>query len=457
MRGRLPETRSQWQPQPQQQAINCEAPDWDFDPVSWRQRHATDMSNEPTDEESIIQEHIYDTKADIQMSLSQPLVKIAPYNPAPNERLALLGVARVVQRELQTLQDALCCGRPPDQRDGDYTPAPNWDSAYLTDIINSWNEPVALEPDYCLLKSMSVYELGKSIQVSVLGHEKVQRYMNMALTLAQRGERILKTKLGPGDAADRFWRYQTMLSYIYHHQAEMVITLIKKLQESAGLQDQKMVDQVCDLALRALRCFHRGMRWHPNVNSVTAISNEEPFKDKEWIKMADLADSCLQLIDDFAARQTWYRHTLKLLQGALYENRAQADRFLGLISKTHLEHALWIYEQGETASAVVPKPYPMFQEMQRASIAVASPSPDEVRSEQHRLVIDTLHMISLTCKAPHLVHLYIREASLWIEKLKTKFPDEPINPSYLYASDFMASKDRAIQAITQHRQAHSLD
>lgn len=118
------------------------------------------------------------------------------------------------------------CGRPPDQRDGDYTPAPNWDSAYLTDIINSWNEPVVLEPDYCLLKSMSVYELGKSIQVSVLGHEKVQRYMNMALTLAQRGERILKTKLGPGDAADKFWRYQTMLSYIYHHQVPQLIYLI---------------------------------------------------------------------------------------------------------------------------------------------------------------------------------------------------------------------------------------
>jgi hypothetical protein len=110
------------------------------------------------------------------------------------------------------------CGRPPDQRDGDFIPAPNWDSAYLTDIINTWNEPVVLEPDYYLLKSMSVFELGTSIQVSILGHEKVQKYMNMALTVAQRGERILKTKLGPGEGADRFWRYQTMLSYIYQYQ-----------------------------------------------------------------------------------------------------------------------------------------------------------------------------------------------------------------------------------------------
>lgn len=271
----------------------------------------------------------------------------------------------------------------------------------MTDIINSWNEPVVLEPDYYLLKSMCCYELGNSIQVSVLDHEKVQKYMNMALTLAQRGERILKTKLGPGEAADRFWRYQTMISYIYHHQvpqllhsiispliyactkmiahiqlsfffpsqAEMMITRFKKQQESAGLQDQELVDQVCDLASRALRCFHRGMRWHPNTNSVSVISNKEPFKDEEWIKMAELADSCLQLTDDFATRQTWYRHNLKLLQGALYENRAQAGRFLGLIAKTHLEYALWIYEQRETPLVVVPKPNPMFLEMQHASIA----------------------------------------------------------------------------------------
>lgn len=108
MRGRLPETRPQQQPQPRQQATACKLPDWDFDPVTWRQRYATDMANEPTDEESLIQEYIYDTKAEIQMSLSQPLVKIAPYSPVPNECLALLGVARVVKREMQILQDALC-------------------------------------------------------------------------------------------------------------------------------------------------------------------------------------------------------------------------------------------------------------------------------------------------------------------------------------------------------------
>lgn len=149
----------------------------------------------------------------------------------------------------------------------------------------------------------------------------------------------------------------------------MVIVLFKKLQESAGLQDQKLVNQACDLASRALRCFYRGMRWHPNVNSITVISNEEPFKDEEWIKMADLADSCLQLTNDFATRQTWYRHILKLLQGALYENRTQADRLLGRIAKTHLEYALWIYEQRNTPLVVVSKPCPIFLEMQHASIA----------------------------------------------------------------------------------------
>ncbi|KAG0292154.1 hypothetical protein BGZ96_004450 [Linnemannia gamsii] len=422
MKGRLPEARPQ-QPQLQTQATACALPDWDFDPFTWRQRHATDMPDEPTYEESIIQENIYDTKTDIQKSLSRPFVEIAPYNPIPDDCLALLGIAHVVKNEMQILQLALSsCGRPPDQRDGDFTPAPNWDSAYLTEIISTWNEPVALEPDYYLLKSMSVYELGISIQVSVLGHEKVQKYMNMALTLAQRGERILKTKLGLGEGTDRYWRFQTMMSYIYQHQAETVITAIKKLQESTGLRDKDLVGQACDMASRAVRCFHRGVRWHPNVSCVTGANNEDPFMDKEWVKMADLAGSCLQLADDFATRQTWYRHSLKLLQGALYENRAQAGRFLGLIAKIHLEYALWIHEQAETP-----------------------------------LVIDALHMMSLTCEAPHLIHLYIRKASRWINQLKTKFPEEPINPSYHYASDFMASKDRAIQAITEHRQAHSLD
>ncbi|KAF9154418.1 hypothetical protein BG015_000967 [Linnemannia schmuckeri] len=425
MRGRLPETKTKpLQPQSQQEAqpTACTLPNWDFDPVAWRQHHATDMPDEPSDEESIIQEHIYEIKADIQKLLSQPFVKIAPYTPLPNECLALLGIARVVQNEMQILQDGL-----------------------------------SLEPDYYLLKSMCVYELGTSIQVSVFGHEKVQKYMNMALTLVQRGERILKTKLGPGDAADRFWRYQTMTSYIYRHQAEMVITAIKKLQESTGFRNQGLMDQACNLVSRALRCFHRGMRWHPNVNTDTGTSNEESFKDEEWSKMADLTNSCFQLADNFATRQTWYRHTFKILQGALYENRAQAWRFLGLIAKTHLEYALWIYEQSETPLVVVPKPCPLFLEMQHASIsAIVVTSPDEARSEQHRLVIDASHMMSLSCVAPHLIHLYIREASRWIEQLKTKFPEEPINPSYLYILNFMGSKDRAIQAIMQYRQVHSL-
>lgn len=148
-----------------------------------------------------------------------------------------------------------------------------------------------------------------------------------------------------------------------------MISLFKKQQESAGHQDQDLVDQVCDLASRALRCFYRGMRTHPNVRSVTIIGNEEPFKNEEWIKMADLANSCLQLTEDFATRQTWYRHTLKLLQGALYENRVQATWYLGLIAKTHLEYALWIYEQRETSLVVVPQPCSMLLEMQQASIA----------------------------------------------------------------------------------------
>ncbi|KAG0207235.1 hypothetical protein BGX33_006931 [Mortierella sp. NVP41] len=363
MRGRLPETKPR-----------AVLPDWGFDPVVWRQHHATDIPDEPTDEESIVQEHIFEIKDNIQKSLSEPLAKIAPYCLTPNEYLSLLDIARVIQQDMQTLQDGLSrCGRPPDQRDGDYIPAPIWDAAYLTEIINAWNEPVALEPDYYLLRSMCLYELGVSIQVSVLGQEKVQRYMNMALTLAQRGERILKTKLGPGDGAVKFWRYQTMMSYIYQYQAKMAITAIKRRRELTGLLDQAAVDQACDLASRALRCFHRGMRYHPNVMS-TGTGTEEPFKDEEWIKMTDLAESCFHLVDDIATCRTWCRHTLKLLLGALYENRAQAGRFLGLIAKTQLEYAVWIHEQKETPLVVVPKPCPLFLEMRHASIAGKSPN-----------------------------------------------------------------------------------
>ncbi|KAG0372246.1 hypothetical protein BGX24_000519 [Mortierella sp. AD032] len=424
MRGRLPQTSLQLT-----QRIAPTLADCDFDPIIWKSHHATDFPDEPTDEESIIQEHICELKADIQKSLSQPLVKISPYNPSPNECLALLGIARVVQNDMHTLQDALSrCGRPPDQRDEDYIPPPNWDSVYLTEIINTWNEPVALEPDYYILKAMCLYDLGTSIQVSVLGQEKVQKYMNMALTLAQRGERILQTKLGPGDGDNRFWRSQTTMSYVYQRQAGMVVSAIKKLHKSTGLKDQDLVHQAYDLASRALRYFHRGMRWHPNVNSITSAGTEDPFKDEEWIKMADLADSCFQLANDFVARQTWYRRTLKMLQGALYENRAHAGRLLGLIAKTHLAYAVWIHEQNETPLIVVPKPSSMFLEMQYASIA-----------------------------DPNLIHLYIREASRWIDQLKARFPEQPVNPSYLYSADFITYKDRAMQAITQHRQAHTSD
>lgn len=138
------------------------------------------------------------------------------------------------------------CGRPPDQRDGDFTPAPSWDSAYLTDIISTWNEPVALESDYYLLKSMAVYELGISIQVSVLGHRKVQKYMNMALTLAQRGERILKTKLRIGEGSDRYWRYHTIMSYIYQYQVPKLIALINsKLYALTKTTSHKLCPSVC--------------------------------------------------------------------------------------------------------------------------------------------------------------------------------------------------------------------
>ncbi|KAF9922228.1 hypothetical protein BGZ65_009763 [Modicella reniformis] len=137
------------------------------------------------------------------------------------ERVALMGIARLVQHDMQMLQNGLsCAGRPPDQRDGSYNPAPDWDNNYLTALIGEWNEPVVLESDYYLLRSMCLYELGTSIQVKVLGRIKIKKYMDMALTMAQKGQQILQTVLEQSnDMTDKYWRYPTMISYIQQQQA----------------------------------------------------------------------------------------------------------------------------------------------------------------------------------------------------------------------------------------------
>lgn len=109
-------------------------------------------------------------------------------------------------------------GRPPDQRDGEYTPAPDWDTDYITALVEEWQEPVSLESDYYILRSMCLYELATSIQVKVLGPEKIQKYLGMALALAQKGQAILRATLRLEGAEDRHWRYQTLISYILQQQ-----------------------------------------------------------------------------------------------------------------------------------------------------------------------------------------------------------------------------------------------
>lgn len=109
-------------------------------------------------------------------------------------------------------------GRPPDQRDGEYTPAPDWDMEYITALVQEWQEPVSLESDYYILRSMCLFELATSIQVKVLGPEKVRKYLSMASTLAQKGLAILRTTLRLEGAEDRHWRYQTLISYILQQQ-----------------------------------------------------------------------------------------------------------------------------------------------------------------------------------------------------------------------------------------------
>ncbi|KAF9919513.1 hypothetical protein FBU30_010924 [Linnemannia zychae] len=89
-----------------------------------------------------------------------------------------------------------------------------------------------------------------------------------------------------------------------------------------------------------------------------------------------------------------------------------------------------------------------------ASQAVVATKDNEYQSKQFHLVIDTLHMMALAFKSPDLIHLYIREASQWIIKLEIMFPNETVDPTYIYSANFMASKDQAMHAIAQHRQNH---
>ncbi|KAG0208090.1 hypothetical protein BGX28_000846 [Mortierella sp. GBA30] len=423
MRGRLPDTRSV--------QANTTLPHTD----TCSHIHAPGPPPEPSEEETEIHEHACELQGYLQKALAETTHKVLPHIRA---------------------------GRPPDQRDGDdYIPAPYWNEDFLATLISEWGEPVILESDYYLVRSMCLYELGRSIQVKVLGPEKVQQYLNMALTLAQKGQRILRSVINSGDSENKQWRYQTLISYILQQQTLDVIMKIKTHEALTGFTAaDQLYEQASRLISQALRSFYLGMRYYPNSNASTS---GESFKDKdqEWSRMAALTESYTQLLEDFHTRQMWTRNTVRLLMGATRENKSKSASFLLQISRTKLEYALWIYDQPEKPLLIFPKVGSMFMEMRQASVAaliyakyaLESLKQDDVRPEYYCQVIDCLYMMSLVCIASNLLHSYSREASYWISQLQHRFPLHRINPSYLHSQRLIASKDKAMQDILQHRKS----
>ncbi|CAO3563127.1 unnamed protein product [Mortierella alpina] len=349
-------------------------------------------------------------------------------------------------------------GRPPDQRDGEYTPAPDWDTDYVTALVEEWQEPVSLESDYYILRSMCLYELAMSVQVKVLGLEKVERYLRMASTLAQKGYAILRTTLRQEGAEDRHWRCQMLICYIFQQQT---VQVIEELCETEQLEGSPTADQLLEeagqLVTRALRSFYHGIKHYPNHLKTTA----EPFLDLEWSKMATTAESYVRLLNDFYVRQTWTQHTVQLLNGAIRENKKTSGPYLTRISRMYLEYAFWIREQSQELLVPLSEPSRMLQEMRQASVAaliyakqaMQSFKEEDLRPEHFCQIIDCLYMMSLVCVCPDLIDSYSREASFWIDQLQSKFPHHQINPSYRHSAKLISSKDAAMGAILEQRQA----
>ncbi|KAF9192786.1 hypothetical protein BGZ51_004771 [Haplosporangium sp. Z 767] len=470
MRGRLPEAKQA--PSDQRAAptagyprlIETQLPFTDACPGSL---HNSRHSYEPSDEEIALQGIAHEMQEQLRRVLSDPATRVTPHLINQREHMALMGIARIVQQDMLFLQAGLSrAARPPDERDGEYTPAPDWDDEYLTALIDGWNEPVLLESDYYLLRSMCLYELAVSVQVKVLRLEKVQKFLNMALTLALKGYRILQEVLVQGDIVDKYWRYPLIISYVQRQQVRGKIALgviaeIKEHEALTGLPAPECLhEKTSQHVFQAMYAFRQGMKSYPNIST----NANEALKDQEWNYMATLSESYTLLLRDFHSRQNWTQHTVELLTGALRENKNKSNELLERISKAYLRYALWIHEQPDYPMCIVPKPCPMFLEMRKASIfalvyakkVLDTGSDEDLRPKHYRQMIDCLYMMSLVCVSSHLIHSFSREASYWIDQLKSKFPQYRIEPYYLHAAKLMNSKDNAIQSISDLRRSKNV-
>lgn len=100
MRGRLPETHLT----ASQYATNADALNALADPP-----HANDaLLLELSEEENTIHEHIREIEAEICECLSVPADPVIPHTVSQRERFALMGIAHLVQHDMQVLQNGLC-------------------------------------------------------------------------------------------------------------------------------------------------------------------------------------------------------------------------------------------------------------------------------------------------------------------------------------------------------------
>ena len=66
-------------------------------------------------------------------------------------------------------------------------------------------------------------------------------------------------------------------------------------------------------------------------------------------------------------------------------------------------------------------------------------------------MVDSLYVMALVCVNPDHIHAYSREAAQWVQRIGEKFPEHKTDPAYLHASQQMAAKDKAMQAIQEYR------
>ncbi|GJJ78843.1 hypothetical protein EMPS_11202 [Entomortierella parvispora] len=401
---------------------------------------------------------------EFELEAEEHLAKVLAFTSAPvptytltlREQKDLLEVTIIVSRDMQKLQSGLAqAGRPPDERDGDYTPAPDWDREFLDALVQQWHEPVCITPDYYLLRSMCLYALGTSIQVSVLGKEHVKRYLSMAMTLAQKALVELQTVIGDNgndQVLDRYWRYHTIIAYIEQKQAMAIIQEIKDYEQWTGLDaSEELYKRAESMVFQAKRSFRRGMRCYPFVpGTESALS-----KAQDWGNLAAMTESYTNILRDLQDRKAATMQTIQVLEGGLSEDHGPILDYITRISKAHLSLAEWIYDHPEDRPLLVPKRTSLFVDMQRSAVTALHYARRALSLAMNRglhprhfcQLIDSLYLMTLVCVTPDLIHAYSREAAKWVKQLGAAFPLHMIDPSYLRASRLMAAKDQAMQAL----------